>query len=84
MVAGQNFVAGSTVMFGGVPLATTFASRSQLQATGTSTAAQEGTVQIAFQNPDPGPSTSTHSAGRPAVPRFHREPSVIRARAIIV
>jgi hypothetical protein len=63
MVAGQNFVAGSKVMFGGVPLATTFASRSQLQATGTSTAAQEGTVQIAVQNPDPRPSTSTHSAG---------------------
>ncbi len=58
-VGGQNFVAGSKVMFGETALATTFVSPSQLQATGTSTSAQKGTVQVTVVNPDPGKSTST-------------------------
>jgi hypothetical protein len=53
-VNGANFVNGSTVMFGGAALATTFVSPSQLTATGTSTAAQTGMVKVAVQNPDPG------------------------------
>jgi uncharacterized protein (DUF1800 family) len=60
-VTGLNFVAGSTVLFGGTPLATTFVSHSQLTAMGTTTAAQKGTVQISVQNPDPGKITSTTS-----------------------
>jgi uncharacterized protein (DUF1800 family) len=60
-VGGANFVSGSKVMFGGTALATTFVSRTQLTATGTSTAAQKGMVQVTVENPDPGKSTSTAS-----------------------
>ncbi len=60
-VGGANFVNGSTVLFGGTPLATTFVSRTQLTATGTSTTAQKGTVKIEVENPDPGKIRSTAS-----------------------
>lgn len=60
-VGGANFVPGSTVMFGGTALTTTYVSRSQLTATGTSTAAQKGTVAVTVTNPDPGKSTSVAS-----------------------
>jgi len=60
-VTGANFVTGSQVLFGGTALATTFVSRTQLTAIGTSTTAQKGTVQIKVVNPDPGKITSTAS-----------------------
>ena len=44
-VTGTKFVSGAKVMFGGTPLTTTFVSATQLTATGTSTAAQKGTVK---------------------------------------
>ncbi len=60
-VGGANFVPGSTVMFGGTALTTTYVSRTQLTATGTSTTAQKGTVAVTVTNPDPGKSTSAAS-----------------------
>lgn len=60
-VGGANFAPGATVLFGGTALATTFVSSSQLTATGTSTAAQKGTVPITVQNPDPGKVVSSAS-----------------------
>ena len=49
-VGGANFVPGSTVMFGGTALTTTYVSRTQLTATGTSTTAQKGTVAVTVTN----------------------------------
>jgi Bacterial Ig-like domain (group 2) len=53
-VGGSNFVTGAKVMFGGAALPTTYVSATQLTATGTSTAAQTGTIKVTVQNPDPG------------------------------
>src|SRR5438552_5377677 len=60
-VGGMNFVPGAKVLFGGTALATTVVSRTQLTATGTTTAAQRGTVKITVENPDPGKIASTAS-----------------------
>ncbi|MGH9501584.1 MAG: DUF1800 family protein [Terriglobales bacterium] len=60
-VGGANFVSGSKVMFGGTALTTTYVSRSQLQATGTSTLAQKGNVKVTVENPDPGKIASVSS-----------------------
>ena len=58
-LAGSGFVSNSTVTFGGQTLTTTFVSATQLQATGTATTAQIGTVNIVVQNPDPGAAASS-------------------------
>jgi uncharacterized protein (DUF1800 family) len=56
---GANFGANSTVMFGGVPLTTTYNSPTALHATGTATAAQVGTkVKITVVNSGLGGTTS--------------------------
>ena len=60
-VGGANFVNGSKVIFGGTALATTYVGPTRLTATGTSTAAQVGTVKITVENPDPGKSNSAAS-----------------------
>jgi uncharacterized protein (DUF1800 family) len=60
-VGGSNFVNGAKVMFGGTALPTTYVSASQLTATGTSTAAQTGTIKVTVQNPDPGKVSSPAS-----------------------
>ncbi len=60
-VGGANFVSGSKVMFGGKALTTTYVGSSQLKATGTTTAAQVGTVKITVENPDPGKISSQAS-----------------------
>lgn len=60
-VGGAGFVSGSTVVFGGTKLATTYVGPTQLTATGTATAAQVGTIKITVENPDPGKSASVAS-----------------------
>ncbi len=51
-VNGSGFVNGAQVVFGGVPLVTTFVSATRLTATGTASAAQSGTqVSVAVANP---------------------------------
>jgi len=56
---GSSFVAGAQVLFGGLPLATTYVSPTRLTATGTATKAQSGTqVPVAVTNPSPGSATS--------------------------
>jgi len=56
---GTGFVPGSQVLFGGVPLPTTYISATRLTATGTSFYEQNGQrVPVAVTNPAPGPATS--------------------------
>jgi len=56
---GSGFVPGAQVLFGGVPLATTYVSATRLTATGTAAAAQSGNaVGVAVMNPNPGSATS--------------------------
>jgi len=56
---GSGFVPGAQVLFGGVPLATTYWSPTRLMATGDAGEAQSGQqVPIAVMNPDPGSETS--------------------------
>ena len=56
---GSGFVPGAQVLFGGVPLATTYLSATRLMATGTADQAQSGQqVPLAVMNPDPGSETS--------------------------
>jgi uncharacterized protein (DUF1800 family) len=69
VVTGQKFASGAVVSFGGTFLPTTFVSSTELTATGTSTSAQAGTVQVTVINPDPGSMTSNQFAlevGTPA------------------
>jgi hypothetical protein len=56
-VTGSNFLNHSQILLAGVPLATTFLSRTQLTATGT--ASTVGIFAISVSNPDPGQSTSS-------------------------
>jgi len=56
-VTGNNFLNQSQILLAGVPLATTFVSRTQLTATGTASAA--GIFAISVSNPNPGQSTSS-------------------------
>jgi uncharacterized protein (DUF1800 family) len=58
-LTGTGFVKNSIVTFGGQTLTTTFVSATQLQASGTATTAQIGTVNIVVQNPDPGGAASS-------------------------
>jgi uncharacterized protein (DUF1800 family) len=53
-ITGSDFVSGATVSFGGMTLATSFVSSTQLTASGTATPAQVGTVTVVVVNPDPG------------------------------
>jgi len=56
---GSSFVPGAQVLFGGVPLATTYLSATRLMATGTASETQSGQqIPIAVMNPDPGSATS--------------------------
>lgn len=56
---GSGFVPGAQVIFGGVPLATTYMSPNRLTASGNASAAQYGTeVSVVVANPDPGAATS--------------------------
>ena len=57
-VNGAHFATNAIVMFGTTALTTTRTSSTQLTATGSATAAQEGNVSVTVQNPDPGASTS--------------------------
>lgn len=60
-VSGGNFVDGSQIMFGGIPLTTTLISSGELSATGTATANQIGNIAVTVQNPGPGGGPSTTS-----------------------
>jgi uncharacterized protein (DUF1800 family) len=56
---GSGFVPGAQVLFGGVPLATTYWSATRLMATGTAGQDQSGQqIPIAVMNPDPGSEVS--------------------------
>ena len=57
-VSGAHFAANAIVLFGTTPLTTTRTSSTQLTATGSATAAQEGNVSVTVKNSDPGSSTS--------------------------
>jgi uncharacterized protein (DUF1800 family) len=59
-VNGTRFVQGAQVMFAGQMLATTWVSSSQLTASGTATASQVGSINVAVINPDPGTVSSTN------------------------
>jgi uncharacterized protein (DUF1800 family) len=58
-LTGSGFVPTSTVTFGGQLLTTMYVSATQLQAVGTATTAQIGSVPVVVQNPDPGAATSS-------------------------
>jgi uncharacterized protein (DUF1800 family) len=58
-LTGSGFVKNSTVSFGGQMLTTSYVSSTELQATGTATTAQIGTINIIVNNPDPGASASS-------------------------
>jgi len=56
---GSGFVPGAQVLFGGVPLATTYWSPTRLMATGSASQDQSGQqIPLAVMNPDPGSETS--------------------------
>src|SRR5579863_9300131 len=56
---GSGFVPGAQLLFGGVPLTTTYVSATRLIATGTASQAQSGQqVPLAVTNPNPGSETS--------------------------
>ena len=55
-VTGSNFVSGAQVMLAGAALTTSFASSTQLTATGN--AASPGTFAVSVTNPDPGSASS--------------------------
>jgi hypothetical protein len=57
IVTGSNFLNHSQILLAGVPLTTTFVSRTQLTATGT--ASTVGIFAISVSNPNPGQSTSS-------------------------
>ena len=70
-LTGSGFVPSSTVTFGGQSITATYVSATELQASGTATTAQVGTVNIVVQNPDPGAASSatlTASVVSPAQP----------------
>ncbi len=58
-LSGSGFVRNSTATFGGQTLTTTYVSPTELQATGTASTTQIGTVNVVVQNPDPGAATSS-------------------------
>jgi uncharacterized protein (DUF1800 family) len=58
-LTGSGFLKNSTVSFGGQMLTTTYVSPTELQASGTATIAQIGTVNIVVNNPEPGAAASS-------------------------
>jgi uncharacterized protein (DUF1800 family) len=56
---GSGFIKTSGVTFGGQALTTTYVSATELQAVGSATAAQVGSVPVVVQNPDPGAAASS-------------------------
>jgi len=58
-VSGSKFVKGAQVFLNGAALPTTFASATQLTATGTATQSEVGKVTITVKNPDPGSMVSS-------------------------
>jgi uncharacterized protein (DUF1800 family) len=73
-ISGSKFVSGAKVMFGTQALTTKFISSTQLTATGTAAAAQQGmSIQVPVVNPDPGSITSAAMAvkvGAPQIPQI--------------
>ena len=59
VVNGRNFVSGATATFGGVPLAVTYISSTQVQVSGSTTAAAGTSVPLVVTNPQPGSASST-------------------------
>jgi uncharacterized protein (DUF1800 family) len=57
-INGAHFATDAIVLFGTTALTTTRTSSTQLTATGSATAAQEGNVSVTVKNPDPGSATS--------------------------
>jgi uncharacterized protein (DUF1800 family) len=58
-LSGSGFIKTSAVTFGGQALTAMYVSATELQAVGTATAAQVGSVPVAVQNPDPGATASS-------------------------
>lgn len=56
---GSGFISTSAVTFGGQTLTATYVSPTELQAVGTATATQAGSVPVVVQNPDPGAAASS-------------------------
>jgi uncharacterized protein (DUF1800 family) len=56
---GSGFIKTSAVTFGGQALTTMYVSATELQAVGSATAAQVGSVPVVVQNPDPGAAASS-------------------------
>jgi uncharacterized protein (DUF1800 family) len=56
---GSGFIKTSAVTFGGQTLTAMYVSGTELQAVGTATAAQVGSVPVVVQNPDPGAAASS-------------------------
>jgi uncharacterized protein (DUF1800 family) len=56
---GSGFIKTSGVTFGGQALTAMYVSATELQAVGTATAAQVGSVAVVVQNPDPGAAASS-------------------------
>jgi uncharacterized protein (DUF1800 family) len=57
-VTGSGFIPTSKVSFGGQLLTTMYVSSTELEASGTATAAEAGNVAVLVQNPDPGSASS--------------------------
>src|SRR5665213_1513679 len=58
-INGSGFVPGAQVMFGGVPLVTTYVSATRVTASGTAMGAQAGNqIVVTVTNPNPGSATS--------------------------
>jgi uncharacterized protein (DUF1800 family) len=60
-INGSGFMSGAQVMFGMTALTTTFVSSTQLNASGTASASQAGSVVVTVVNPAPGVNNSTTS-----------------------
>jgi len=58
-LSGSGFISTSAVTFGGQTLTATYVSATELQAVGTATATQVGSVPVVVQNPDPGAAASS-------------------------
>jgi uncharacterized protein (DUF1800 family) len=58
IVTGKGFLPGSVVNFGAQKLTTMYISSTELDATGSISATQTGSVQVTVTNPDPGSATS--------------------------
>lgn len=63
-ISGTNFVSGATVTFGSTILTVSSVSATQIVATGTSTAAEVGSVGVIVANPNPGGASSNTSSAQ--------------------